>query len=384
MCNLTFVKTRIRAVNMAAALELATASAKSNSHGWGLYTHSAWKTEMAANAIANSGICIKAMCKEYAGPIMSHTRQASKSIAVNLENVHPFVFKNVVGMHNGTLWFKDEEPGTTVGDEPRASDSRRFFQLLNDALEDGTSMPDALNAVMKDCKGKFAFLIKDLRDGRYYVCRGASAELNIVDVFIGEERIGFIVNTLKMVLQDSLIRINATAQLAGLEEMLSFGKVEELPKEKIFLVEGTTLKEVANLPENPLPKPVHVVSSTPFTANTGTKTSWEVEVEEGVAPFRELAAWASDQRLSPLQLNYIFHLFTDKNLGECSREDVVAFLAYAKKKLSITMTIENYLNSKFVYTIPESFYRLRNMNFPLANNNPSRIMQEIRKLKEAE
>ena len=184
-------------------------------------------------------------------PILLHVRSASFGIKVTTENVHPFRFGNLIGMHNGTLYFPDEHPTyVRTSEESRESDSKRFFELLNKNYT-GKMVVD-LQETMKDITGKFAFLIKEIKTKKIYVVRGKSAQLSYTKILDEDGSvIGILVNTDKLCLERSINAVGVIYTLLT-GRTLTYISPIDVDEESIFELQGYELVKVGELKENPV------------------------------------------------------------------------------------------------------------------------------------
>lgn len=184
MCQLLFAQTKSSTLTKFLMLEGLRQASVGNPDGTGVHTPElgVQKTALKASELRSFGFLHKA------GPVgMGHVRLASKGIVVTRDNAHPFEGDRFVLAHNGTLWGIDETPLATVV-QSRESDSLVYLKALE---AEGVSSPKAnvaelLTSAMKKFKGKFAFMLYDKRDKRYYCARGKTANLYITYIFSGE------------------------------------------------------------------------------------------------------------------------------------------------------------------------------------------------------
>ena len=94
--------------------------------------------------------------------LLGHCRHATIG-AVNKKNSHPFVTKDIIGMHNGTLTYIPKEYGSQY-----ETDSEAFFHMLQDL---GTE------EAIKKAHGAYAFVWFNKRDKTIHIIRNSQRTL---------------------------------------------------------------------------------------------------------------------------------------------------------------------------------------------------------------
>jgi predicted glutamine amidotransferase len=258
MCQLIFVNLNNPVLNRVATTLLLLYDSKTmHKDGWGISGTGLYKEMQEPD---NQDALGTIVCN-YAdhNPVMAHVRQASYMFKTvkKVEHNHPFEFNNIIGAHNGTL----ESKVDLTKKYPDSIDSMQFFGELDEYLTNhSVSMTTALNKTMDKFRGKFAFLIKDKRDNSYYVVRGRTADLHVVSVFMGEEFIGFIVNTELAGLNSCIAELKLIANTLGYAD-IKFGKVEECDKETVYKLKDNKLANVGTIKEEDRPVAVTVTES---------------------------------------------------------------------------------------------------------------------------
>ena len=263
MCQLLLVNTGSQVLNrifLSPALQID--ASVGNRDGTGFLTvkggeASLWKTELSADSIENLGRVILQNVMG-SGPVMAHVRAASKGIGVTRDNAHPFMGKRFVLAHNGRLYKKGDTVTywETNADTGLDSDSKVFLDRMESEAKKNpkAGMLEILNTCMSEFMGKFAFLIYDTATGDYYVARGSSADLHIVDILAEKdggknEVIGFVLNTKKNCLMDSVMIASPIAQMTT-KSYIKYGEPTELNKDTLYVVRGNALEIVGELKEN--------------------------------------------------------------------------------------------------------------------------------------
>lgn len=153
--------------------------------------------------------------------LLAHARAASPGIAVTKENAHPFVFENLVGMHNGVIR-NIESLCKEYGVEKEPSDSKSLFKIISALDNDLYKVAELLSKYI----GAAALAWRDVQ-GKLFLYRGESTEYE-TSLTVYEERplyIGKIGKTLYFSsIHDSLSAIDAT----------------------IMELEGNTIYQIAN------------------------------------------------------------------------------------------------------------------------------------------
>lgn len=155
------------------AAQIATILSVDGHHldGFGLLNDNGtyWKTEKGAGHINNLYEVFREIFNSRKSFAM-HVRKASPGIEVLKKNAHPFSAEKYILMHNGRVYsslIKEKE-----------SDSYRFLLELDKSEEE---TPLAIkNTYEKSFTGKFAFIIFNKKEQKFYIARGKTAKLNIV------------------------------------------------------------------------------------------------------------------------------------------------------------------------------------------------------------
>lgn len=180
-------------------------------------------------------------------PILAHVRATTDQTMLGIEHNHPFFIPDgrFALAHNGRLVFKDDK--TDPYKDVKEIDSKKFLIDLNTMAASNPELPvlELFQATISRWKGKFAFLIKDIKTGLYYVCRGESAELHVADVLKGEVRVGFIVNTKK----EDILLAYKVARFYLHDKELHLGAISELEKNSVYVVSGIDLKRLGEMKE---------------------------------------------------------------------------------------------------------------------------------------
>ena len=381
MCQLTLINSPSVALTKAALYIIPARNSRfTHKDGFGFYSKSfgVWKDVLAASNISNMGKLLRDM-KIETSPVIAHVRNASKSIKVEKINVHPHESQNVILAHNGTLWFEDELADVKQGEESRESDSARFGQMLSKELDTEPNFVTAFNNCMSKCKGKFAMLIYSKVEDKFYVCRGKTANLHIVDIMLGTESVGFIINTEKNTLEDDWLLVTNTAELMG-APVYTMGKVTSLAEETIWEVVGTGLVEVGKCTENPLPVKTYVPETTGMTTaitRTGGSTLFAEEDRRKLAmynKYRAVADFMDRERLSLMEMNFLFQKIFNVSLLEATERHIDTFLQYAVGGLGTRKKVRDLMDSLHANLIMYPVYE--KCSFPLGINDNIKLVED--------
>jgi predicted glutamine amidotransferase len=263
MCQLILLNLRDANLHRAFLPTFLQIASIGNTDGTGFLTvnekeWSVYRSIQSASDIVELGLDVREnVISSY--PVMGHVRYASKGIAITEANTHPFAGSRYILAHNGRLYGKDEKVVYNAKeDDNLASDSLTFLKSLEKVSKDNPkkSFLEIINKTMEDFKGKFAFLIYDSITDIHYVARGDTADLHVVSV--GEvpkkggeaKQIGFALVTKKSTLEDAIAISSQVAQ-AMTGRRIVFGKIEELKKNTLWMVQGANLVELGELKEKP-------------------------------------------------------------------------------------------------------------------------------------
>jgi predicted glutamine amidotransferase len=190
------------------------------------------------------------------GPILCHVRAASLTLANKLltfEHAHPFQSDHYVFAHNGTLTFKSKEKEDAYKDK-EVIDSEMFLDQLEKCYT-GNVYED-LVTTMDLFRGKFAFLIYHIPEGKYYVVRGKTASLHYWEVATNGVP-GIVINTEKDHMESEMVTGRNILKIFGMDvtseqiipkaideetvnvldpathKLVLLGKISETPKEVV-------------------------------------------------------------------------------------------------------------------------------------------------------
>lgn len=384
MCQLTFVNTNNVHLNRLFSLIQPRVNSETiNKDGFGLFTEATGivKTIHAASSLVNGGEVVRNSIIDDR-PIILHARAASKGIAVETKNVHPFESKNFILAHNGTLWGLDEKVDYTVKDGDRLSDSMLFLSSLQRLYKGDVII--ALQEAMSLYKGKFAFLIYHKDTKQFYAVRGDTADLHIATVTYknerGEEIIGYVINTMKHSLEKGLSEVSNLWQLQPNTERLVW-KVEELPKESIFLCGKTgvekigVLKETAQYTSNFREKVTQVYHH----MTTGGKTGGNGDSGQQVKPgqpkssyeeyIEEILGIAKDGGMDLLDVNLVSEIVLGVPLHRLEDGDVEVMATKIFTKLEPLSKVRKFINKNyFTKKIGLDFFIKYKLQFPIGAN----------------
>jgi hypothetical protein len=287
-----------------------------NKDGYGIYTSgkmfkSSKAFEQDENRIENT----KTLFTKY--PAIGHVRIATSyngKRIIDDKSSHPFETEKIILSHNGTLEIKDVTELTKYPDV--TVDSQLFTIKLTEMYVDCTFY-EALKKTMDLFTGRFAFLIYDKVEHKYYVVRG-NASLHISFIKINGTNCGFVVNTEVGALNSGL------RNFVNLVTLISNNKVEfttpvELDKETVFEVNSDTLVGIGELKEN---AKVYVYDNTKFKnaayyddddywgRNWRRGGAWDKEEEKHKELFEKLADICIKYSLSIVELDSLsFYIF---------------------------------------------------------------------------
>jgi len=235
-------------------------------------------------------------------PILAHIRSASLTDGkkeVKQEFNHPFESKHFIFAHNGTLEFKDK----FLQEKNKENlDSLNFLNRMEEILSTkkrNFPIEELLVETMKEFTGKFAFLIFDKRDKKYYAARGKLAKLALALFSWEELPIGYIINTSQLDLDKNLDYFEVVTSLYG-EGKYDFIKFSELKEESIFRLDDLEVVNIGEIKEN---TKEYVGVRVPY--NRVNRSYYDIYDEEDDG---DLNSFFTDKYNSPLdisELNYL-------------------------------------------------------------------------------
>ena len=247
MCQLIFVNTRNKKLNQLLLLDLLyTDTREKNKDGFGFFGREFGivKTDFTPENTINLGELIGKL--DF--PTIAHVRQTSyinksKEKAGNEgKNNHPFRSKDFILAHNGTLTPKDWNIRTEYN-KSNMIDSEFFLKKLQENY--GGNFVDAIKKTTDMFYGKFAFLIYEKKNDKFYAVTGETAPLHIS--FVKENK-GYIINTEEDSLKKVLILYKNQEKLL-LNSSVEFKEPTKLEENSIFLLEKSGIKKIGSVEE---------------------------------------------------------------------------------------------------------------------------------------
>lgn len=327
MCQLCFINLNSRVYNTTFLLHQMQINASvGHEDGCGYYskTSGLWKTDLAAHIITNLGRIIRNSISD-GSPIMSHVRKATFTNNVKTkssEKSHPFEGEKLVLAHNGHLDLKDTEKP----DKEKVKDmiDTEIFLYYLEMEYDGTNFVSALQKTMEKFTGKFAFIIFDKINEKWYIVRGESALLHYIQ-YMG----GIIVNTERMSLINGMRNFVNDLQLLSAKninvEDFKIENIKEVAKETIFEVVGKELVKVGEVKEN---KKVYAAAST-WNEDRNWYNGWGTNnnnrnfaTATGGSVQEKIESFLSDFEISVFYLDNIIYCLLGAGLLECTANDL--------------------------------------------------------------
>jgi predicted glutamine amidotransferase len=382
MCELSFIALTDNSVNAAVAYALAFIDGVRNQDGVGFYfCNKLWKSPMTASTITNLFGIIDSHSEgesEYS-PIILHTRFATAGIggvkSVTREGAHPYETDRYVLAHNGTLKPKvvlSEEEKKAIGS---MTDSEYFLQELT--KEPSTDILTALNEAMKKFTGKFAFLIFDKTERRYYAVRGWSATLFKIPVRVNGESVGYVVNTEKADLIASMILgTNICHAYLGTKLEWSSTEIVELERESLYELGEYEVTRLGKVTEN-FPSTVAVQTTQTATGATASGST-TTGVTGTTSKKGNFVLFATRFRISISEIDVLCNcLFGHGMLGISAQErralDVLT--PYFEKRLENGKLLSTWREIKYKGDFILDQYTSGKIQFPFFMNTPEELLK---------
>jgi predicted glutamine amidotransferase len=273
--------------------------------------------------------------------LISHVRSASQTQKViNVDNAHPHQAGNIILMHNGTL-----EPEDDKLEVEGRIDSYWFTKRLAEICGRKYLKPEHIAQTMKEFRGKFAFLIADLRQPKIvYISRGRMADLGYTNYYDAEgNNLCFAVNTMKKNL--------GTVGLPMFWRAITGQKIymddpKELDSESIYIYDipqGTLVKTKQKIEER------SIFTKTSTTGNRNRTsgyrphnrhgTEWDspnhgvvnISAAESDKTVFSVAEYAVKMKLSFSELNHIYFLMYGHSVLFADIEEMKALDEFLEK-----------------------------------------------------
>lgn len=388
MCELTYCNLGNPQLNSTMLYFLSLIGSEKHDDGFGFIRNNGkvWKTELAAKDTNNIGEILSAGITDNS-PVPFHIRSATFG-SVSKENSHPFTGKHFILMHNGTLINKDG-PVPTNKDKDKDTDSFRFLLALDEAREKNKDAPfeEIFNSTIESFAGKFAFIIRCTDTNVDYVIRGKTAELWITTLTVGNKFLGYVVNTSKETLAQSVKRFVQIGQIFNYKKY-NFSPPELLLQETIYIADKKGLTVVGKTKETEKPvahvyQPVKAFQDdySNFQHSGGgnwNRTSGNKNLTEIAALANRIYKFLSEHSLDLIDLQAIFQVISGISLLELSKEDLTAFVIHLIPKLSadskIKARVKRELNGA---SFPISWYKKYSLEYPWTVNPANKIISVL-------
>lgn len=259
MCQLTFVNipNNKNLSKLILMNQLLFNSTSLNKDGYGIFQEEGrlFKSEKTPNDIVNLGEVINGAILNTK-PILGHVRQATiqtgkKEKEINKDNSHPFEYQHLILAHNGSLEIEDKDLESEYKKYiDKKIDSEIFTMELNNHYRKNLDkdFPVVFNEVNKKFTGKFAFVIFNKYENKWYIIRGLQAKLHLVYFKENGKTIGYMVNTEEKSLVSNLDYTMNLIQLVY-SRHITYTSPQILAFETIFEARRDNLYEVAKTKE---------------------------------------------------------------------------------------------------------------------------------------
>jgi len=331
MCQLCFINLNNKVLNRTWAYASVFAnSKKTHEDGFGISANGDfYKHEKCAWNLTDWSRYVDFITNK---PVMTHVRKASlvrgNKLVDDVKYNHPFISKNLILMHNGTLLRKDPLDFPQYKSDVMV-DSEIFLRVLSEIYEkNGNKLSDALEKAMDSFHGKFAFIIYEILKDKYTIVRGKTALLHYLKISTKKNNeitpIGFIINTEKDSLYNSLCMannslINSHGVEIGWE---NDDVVEALEAESIYEITKLSFEKVGELKEN----------NEPVTTYTGSRghtynNNWRTEnfSTDELRISRELSTFKNKWEISLEYLDLMFYFTFGTGFLSSTMEDYELF-----------------------------------------------------------
>jgi len=333
MCQLTLINVNKDINKLMLYTQLLANSAVSHQDGFGFYQKDSTlykcKTKPADVAnlsdIINDGIL-------NVNPIIGHVRLVFNKTSVLDENAHPFETDKLVLAHNGTL-----TPKLNAIDKNKYNkeiDSEIFLKELSEVYT-GDNFVKAFNNTMAKFTGPFAFLIYSKIEDKYFVIRGKTKQLYAARLFLGKEKVGFIVNTELPTLLVGLNKIHVITKLAGMP-ILTYEEPVLIVENTISVVKNSQIKYTATTTEN---EPEKAITVWNYTKKRYEPTDYvysktvenKAEIKVSIKP---LLDFAIHNALSMEEIDLLMYKTIGVPISYCTDNDFLDFNKYILPKLN--------------------------------------------------
>lgn len=263
MCELSLVNLKNASINRKLFLIAGSVGSIANDDGWG-YADSTgiYKNYLPMFLDESSGEMLKTT--KVKTPLLGHVRAASLQVPVCTENSHPFLEKDIIFMHNGSLKPKNEKDfvleykvtekdkdGKDMEETYKYSDSKMFFDRFLSRYKVGGNFLEKLKETMDEFYGKFAMMFYIGKD--IFVVRGKTANLYISYLKESSKEkapiLGYVINTSLTTLDFSTALLSNMEELEG-KPKLHFTYPVLLSDETVWKAGEFDLEKIGELKEN--------------------------------------------------------------------------------------------------------------------------------------
>lgn len=386
MCQLTYANLHDKTINSLVVYFLTTIGSNKHDDGTGFIcsTNSYWKSALAADKIKNYGEILNKNIKDNSA-IPAHIRMATAGIPVLEKNAHPFMAETYTIIHNGTL--------TDKGDarDKEESDSEMFLKALEDARKElkDSSFVDVFNKAMSGFTGKFAFIVKDRTHNVDYIVRGKQAELWICYVYKRGKKIkdneykhipvGYFINTDKYTIEKALDAFSNVATIVT-GDVYSYSEITLLQENSAFLAEPDSITLLGETKETPTPKKETMIPLPPLNRHQNlmpdrsqvqhkVQNTESLETLETLKMSGKIFDFLSDNSLTILDFQIMFHMASNCSLLEMNSDDAKFFIDFAIPKLSAPKGIRKKVKALTnAGGFPNSLYKKLGLIYPWTLN----------------
>lgn len=379
MCQLSVVNLQKRDLNLIADYLLSFGESKYHSDGFGImHGGVADKTQYAPKNLTNFGTFAGDVVKSH-HIVLSHIRQASTGVDVCDENSHPFESDDFLLMHNGTLVRGGEKRKYSK----QESDSKIFLEELQKQFNEKKKFVDAFNSAMEKFWGKFAFLIYVKKENSYYVCRGTTANLFIMNLLEDGKPVGYIINTDRTNLETAARMISNISQIIH-KKGLNFSQATLLDHNSIFKLSASDIQKIGECKENEekdfIVEPVAVKRSHQPLFSDDKRNEFAVDENSYIY---KISKFMLDNLFSPKDMALIFRIYMGTDFMGADKIELKLFadnVLPSLKNKGGNSTVK-FLKKKFKTfpVFPVTLYHEYGLEFPWTINPQQSIINAVNK-----
>ena len=379
MCQLTLIDLKKKSYNNLFLYLSLVNNSKVHKDGFGFLANKQdiFKSEKSPRVLINLSEIISTV-NTSDEMILSHVRQIAVGKVPLLKDSHPFRLPDFILAHNGTLKWKDQANESKY---TGIIDSEIFASELQLAYNSNPNFVECIKNTYEKFTGKFAFLIYNIRENKFYVVRGKTAKLHLANIFKleGENStsLGYIINTELDTAKDAIETFIDIVELMD-SSVLDY-KIEEIDEECIYEYTGESLIKLSEIKENIEVKQFgnDYDDTYEWCRNSMTTTHNYHKVNNQLD---KIESFLTENLLNLVDLDNLCYVLFNKCLLECSESDINVDILNNFAKIN-SNSKKRYWSELKYYIITDDLYMKYQLNYPYFINPKKKLSSALNTIK---